>query len=107
MYRLKKDRVGVHEGRVALLQRGSVAIEGDPRILGTPGQTQPCELTIGEVPCEQRLFLKLIAASGRRVTIRGDDFWTPPAPAPDVWSWSGSGDLSGSGTYTATFAGGR
>jgi hypothetical protein len=49
-----------------------------------------------------------MAASGRQLTIRGDDFWTPPAPAPARWSWSATGgDLTGSGTYSTTLIGGR
>jgi hypothetical protein len=86
---------------------GRVTFTGEFAYLGTPGQTQPCELTIGIVPCEQALFLQLTTPNGREVTIRGDDFWSPPAPAPAAWSWVASGDtVSGAGTYVTNLTSG-
>src|SRR6266516_702590 len=62
-------------GRAVVPMLGMVTFTGSFVYLGTPGQLQPCELIFGEVPCEQRVFIELTAASGRRLTVRGDDFW--------------------------------
>src|SRR5438093_7862684 len=75
-------------GSAVVPMLGMVTFTGSFVYLGTPGQLQPCELIFGEVPCEQRVFIELTAASGRRLTVRGDDFWEPPAAAPDLWSWT-------------------
>jgi hypothetical protein len=86
---------------------GRVTFTGGFVFFGTPGQTQPCELIIGVFPCEQALFIQLTAASGKQVTIRGDDFWSPPDTAPAAWSWTATGDTrSGSGTYVSTLISG-
>jgi hypothetical protein len=85
---------------------GKVTFTGVFVYLGTPGQTQPCEVIFGEVPCEQALFIQIAAASGRQMTIRSDGFWEPPASAPTSWPWAASGDVLGSGTYSTTLIGG-
>jgi hypothetical protein len=86
---------------------GRVTFTGGFVFLGTPGQTRPCELTIGIVPCEQNLFIQLTSANGRQVTIRGQGEWSPPDPVPAAWSWTATGDtLNGSGTYLSTLISG-
>jgi hypothetical protein len=94
-------------GSAVLPMLGKVTFTGTFIYLGTPGQTWPCELITGEVPCEQALFMQITAASGRQLSIFGDGFWEPPAPAPAAWSWAAtSGDVTGSGTYSTTLIGG-
>jgi hypothetical protein len=92
-------------GSAVVPMLGRVTFTGGFVYLGTPGQTQPCELIFGEVPCEQRVFIELTAESGRGLTIRGDDFWEPPA-VPGLWSWTATGDFTGSGTYSTTLISG-
>lgn len=93
-------------GSGVLPMLGQVTFKGFFVYLGSPGQTQPCELLFGVVPCEQQVFIAITADSGRTVTIRGDDFWMPPTPAPAQWSWAATGDLTGSGIYTTTLISG-
>jgi hypothetical protein len=93
-------------GTAVVPMLGLVTFTGTFVYLGSPGQTQPCELIFGEVPCEQRLFIDVVMQNGHELTIRGDDFWSPPADAPATWSWTGSGFATGSGTYSTTLISG-